>query len=444
MWSRVGPASAVDGVAMGRRSSADERIKTKLKARLLSWRDSLPEADRVHANGDALEQQLRQLLQDLPQDEYRSLQIARDGEEARFLREILYELIGVGPLEKLLSDATISEIMVNGPEEIFVERNGRLERTEMTFQDTAHLMAVIERLLSSAGVAVNEATPLCDASLADGTRINVILPPLAMNGPVMTIRRSLPEWTMEQYLTRDTLSQQAAEFLEACVKARVNLVISGGTSTGKTTLLSILSSYIPQGERVITIENVAELELPKRDHWIRLVARTPNIAGQGEVPLRSLVRNALRMRPDRILLGEARGGEALDVVQAMHIGHEGVITVLHANSPQAALERLETLMLMSGLELNQAACRTQIATALDLVIHVARYADGSRRVSSIAQVLGSSSAGFGLEEVFTFDMTGFKSTGELEGELRYTGVRPKFLQKFLLNHVAVPAWVATA
>lgn len=348
----------------------------------------------------------------------------------------------VGPLEPLLLDPETTEIMINGPEQVYVERHGRLERAPAAFRDANHLMSVIERLLDSAGMSVTSSEPCVDASLPDGSRINVIVPPLVLNGPTVTIRKKIRPWTMDDYLRLESLSAQAKEFLEACVKAKVNLIVSGGTSTGKTTLVSLLSSCIPQTERIITIENVAELELAGHEHWIRLVARSPNIEGRGEIPLRTLVRNALRMRPDRIILGEARGGEALDVVQAMNSGHDGVVTVLHANSPHAALERLQTLMLMSGLELPLAACQLQVARGVDVVIHMSRFADGSRRIGSIAQVLDSVEGGFQVEELFAFEVRGFQDSGRLEGALRYTGARPKVVEKFRLHNVPVPAWVA--
>jgi pilus assembly protein CpaF len=260
----------------------------------------------------------------------------------------------------------------------------------------------------------------------------------------VTIRRKLRHWSVEDYLAVNAFSEQAAEFLQACVRARVNIVFSGGTSTGKTTLVAILSAFIPHDERIITIENLSELELSGRAHWIRLVAKAPNLEGRGEIPLRSLVRNALRMRPDRIILGEARGGEALDVVQAMHSGHDGFFTVLHANSPQAALERLQTLMLVSGVGLPPFACQQQIASAVDLIVHMERFVDGSRRVSTITQVLGISPDRFELEDLFVFDVQGFSEDGRLHGLCRYTGAQPKFLRKFQHNNVPIPGWVAVA
>jgi len=426
-------------MAMTNSQAIYDQLKHKLRLRLADLLENGARAgEDASLDRETISAQLRQLLS-VPRDARQPGLSAE--EQTRLVEELANEVIGLGPLEPLLADPQVSEIMVNGHTQVYVERRGRLERTTATFKDDQHLMAVIERLLDSARLSVTEANPCVDASLPDGARVNVIIPPLVLNGPTMTIRKKLRQWTMADFVSLDSLSPQAAEFLEACVKAKANVIVSGGTSTGKTTLVSIFSSFIPQEERIITIENVAELDLPNREHWIRLVARDPNLAGRGEVPLRTLVRNALRMRPDRIILGEARSGEALDVVQAMHTGHEGVITVLHANSAQAALERLETLMLMSGLDLPPQICRAQIASAVDVVVHLARYADGSRRVASIVDVPNSPSGDFQLVELFTFEVRGFRPDGTLEGGLRYTLTRPSFLQKFQLNNVPVPTWV---
>jgi len=421
-------------------SNAFERAKVRMKMRLLGLLDGSPETPRSNAERQALTETLRQALKTFP-DEYRALRLSSD-EETSFIQEVINEAVGYGPLEALMTDPSVTEIMVNSPEEIFIERDGQLEQVGAKFRDTNHLMAVIERMLGSVHATVNEASPLCDASLADGSRINVAIPPVVLNGPVLTIRRKARDWTMQDYLTVGALSEQAAQFLEVCVKAKVNIVISGGTSSGKTALVSILASFIPPAHRIITIENVGELELGRRANWIRLVAKSSNLEGRGEIPLRALVKNALRMRPDRIILGEARGGEALDMVQAMHTGHDGFITVLHANSSQAALERLETLMLMSGLDLPPAACRVQIANAVDLVVHVGRFADGSRRVAAITQVLGASQEGFHMQDLFTFEAEGFSPEGQLRGTCRYLGVTPKFISKFQLNNVTIPSWVS--
>ena len=407
---------------------AYEQLKQKLRLRLAALLENgAREGEATDLDREAISTQLRLLLSASrePRQPVLSAQ-----EQARLVEELADEIIGAGPLEPLLADPEVTEIMVNGPGQVYVERGGRLERTGVAFRDANHLMSVIERLLDTAGASVTESEPCLDATLPDGARINVIIPPLVLNGPTMTIRKKLRRWTMDDFIAYGTLTPQVAELLAACVKAKVNLVISGGTSTGKTTLVSILSSFILQEERIITIENVAELDLPNREHWIRLVARAPNIEGRGEMPLRALVRNAMRMRPDRIILGEARGGEALDVVQAMHTGHQGVITVMHADSPQAALERLETLMLMSGLDLPPQACRMQIASAIELIVHLSRFPDGSRKVTQVSQVAGVEAQGFVVEDLFRFEPKGLTSEGQVLGSLVATGTPPRFMKKF--------------
>lgn len=420
--------------------AAYEQLRHLLKRRVVERLENGASGDpRTFLDRDAIAGELRVALQAWRRESPKPALSAQ--EQERLIGEVVDEFIGLGPLEPWLIDPDVTEIMINGPQQVYVERGGRLERTAAAFRDTNHLMSVIERLLDSAGLSVTSSEPCVDASLPDGSRVNVIIPPLVLTGPTVTIRKKLRPWTVEDFLRLESLSAQAAEFLDACVKAKVNLVVSGGTSTGKTTLVSILSSFIPATERIITIENVAELELPHHEHWIRLVGRAPNLEGKGEISLRTLVRNALRMRPDRLILGEARSGEALDVVQAMNSGHDGIVTVLHATSPHAALERLQTLMLMSGLELPSEACQMQIARGVDVVVHMSRFADGSRRVGAIAQVLDSIEGGFQVEELFTFEVRGFQDTGRLEGALRYTGARPKVVKKFRLHNVPVPAWV---
>jgi len=413
-----------------------EQLKGSLKLRLAE----LLEGDATHRVSSRLtRERISTHVRTMLNETAEAALSAEDRE--RLINEVATEILGLGPLETLLADPQISEIMVNGPSQIYVERQGKLEQVPQTFQDTNHLMTVLERLLDSVGASATGSEPCVDASLPDGTRLNVIIPPVAPNGPVITIRKRSQRWTVRDLMALGTLNQQMAEFLQACVKVKTNILVSGGTSTGKTTLVNVLSEWIPAQERIITIENVSELDLPNRTHWVRLVGRTANVDGRGEISLRILVRNALRMRPDRLILGEARGGEGLDVVQAMHTGHEGVITILHANSPHAALERLETLMLMSGLELPPQACRTQIASAVDLLIHMARFPDGSRRVAAVTQLMGSSQTGFELEPLFVFEVDGYSPEGQLHGHHRYTGARPKFLPKFRVNNVEVPAWV---
>ncbi len=415
-----------------------ELVKAKLRVRLT---ELLQSSNGSPVDPKTLKEQLRQTLKTLPPKDYRTLRLSRIGEEDQFLQTILDDQLAKDPLQIYLADPTISEIMVNGPDEIFVERSGHLERMKEHFNSENHLKEVIERLLDSVGLAVNETNPLCDARLPDGSRMNVITAPLVIGGPVVTIRKRMADWTLPQYMSVGGMSDDVAGFLRACVQSKVNMVISGGTSTGKTTLVTGMSSFIPSHERVIIIENVSELELAGREHCIRLVAKAANLEGRGEIPLRALVKNALRMRPDRIIIGEARGGEALDVVQAMHTGHDGFITVLHANSPQGALERLQMLMLMSGLDVPPSTCQMQIASAVDLLVHMSRFVDGSRRVSAISQVLGVSNGAFVVEDLFAFDTTAFTADGQLHGAFKYTGAQPKFLSKFKANNVEVPAWL---
>ena len=420
-----------------------DRLRARLKLQLAELMEDLPNGQAsTPEDRKSIQTSLNQTLKNVLDDSRGAIQLAPEDQQ-RMVQDVIQEVMGFDILDQLINDPTISEIMVNGPHEIFVERDGKLLRVEAKFRDTNHLMSIIERMLGTVNLTVNEASPLCDASLPDGSRINVIIPPLTLNGPVMTIRRKSGVWTMQEFIDRSVLSQEAAEFLQGCITAKVNFIISGGTSSGKTTLVSVLAAFIPQDHRIITIENVAELELPSRDHWIRVVGKAANLEGKGEIPLRTLVKNALRMRPDRMILGEARGGEALDVVQAMHSGHDGFMTVLHANSSRAALERLETLMLMSGLDLPPAACRTQIASAVDLVVHVGRFVDGSRRIAAISQVLGSSQEGFQMEDLFVFESEGFTPEGKLQGTCRYTGKVPKCLAKFRINNVPIPSWVKT-
>ncbi len=414
-----------------------QQLKRRLKARLSEILDANGAGgeSRVRLDRETLTIHLRQALATAPAD--MKLPVLGPEYQEQAIRELADEIVGIGPLELLMEDAEISEIMVNGPNEVFVERHGKLERTTAAFRDTNHLMMVIERLLDRAGVTVTESEPCADASLPDGSRLNVILPPLALNGPTLTIRRKLRQLTVDDIIKLGAISTKAADFLAACVQAKINMVIAGGTSTGKTTLVSILSKCIPSNERVVTIENVAELELLNREHWVRLVARPPNTEGRGEISLWMLVRNALRMRPDRIILGEARGGEALDIVQAMQTGHDGVLTVLHANSPASALERLETLMLMSGLELPLSVCKQQVASAVELVVQLSRFPDGSRRIEQIVQVAGVNSEGFTLEPLFAVEQEVEGRGVTNRGGLEPTGTTPRFMKKFTRYNLEV-------
>ena len=344
----------------------------------------------------------------------------------QLVQDVLNEALGLGLLEPYLADDTVSEIMVNGPNQVYVEREGCLERVEKAFSSPQAVLAVIERIVAPLGRHVDESSPLVDARLRDGSRVNAIIPPLALKGPCLTIRKFKRELlTMEHLIGYGTLTPQIAQFLDTCVKVRRNLVISGGTGSGKTTLLNILSGCIPEQERIVTIEDAAELQLAQ-EHWIQLESRPPNIEGKGQITIRDLVRNALRMRPDRIVVGECRGGEALDMLQAMNTGHDGSLTTLHANSTRDALARMETMVLMSGMDLPVRAIREQIASAVHLVIQQTRFADGSRRVTAISEVSGMEMDVITMQDIFQFQQEGFDDQGAVVGRFVPTGFVPRF------------------
>ncbi len=360
-------------------------------------------------------------------------------ERARLVREIVDDIVGYGPLEELLEDDSVTEVMVNGCDRIYVERGGKLEPTEGSFLDDAHLMRIIEKVVSQVGRRIDEASPMVDARLPDGSRVNAIIPPLSLRGPTLTIRKfSRDPFSVEDLIEFGTLSEKAAEFLAACVRGKLNLLISGGSGTGKTTLLNAVSAFIPNEERIITIEDAAELQL-QQEHVVTLEARPSNIEGTGEIRIRELVRNALRMRPDRIVVGEVRGAETLDMLQAMNTGHEGSLTTIHANSPRDALARTETLVLTVGVDLPVRAIREQISSAFDLIVHLSRLVDGSRRVSYITEVLRMESDVITLQDVFRAkppdegDLRG--DTVALLGPLKYCGLKPHFLNTMAANGV---------
>lgn len=356
----------------------------------------------------------------------------------RLLRELLDEVFELGPITPLLRDSTISEIMVNGPYQVYVERNGILEKTDIQFRDDAHVLRIIEKIVAPLGRRIDESSPMVDARLADGSRVNAIIPPLALNGPTLTIRKfSSDPFQVADLIRFGTLTPEMAKFLESCVKGRLNIIVSGGTGSGKTTTLGVLSSFIPDNERIITIEDAAELQL-RQEHWVRLETRPPNIEGRGEVTMRDLVRNALRMRPERIIVGEVRGGEALDMLQAMNTGHDGSLTTGHANSPRDMLSRLETMVLMAGMDLPVRAIREQIASALDLIVHQSRLRDGSRKITHITEVMGMEGDTIVLQDIFVFEQTGVETGGRVIGSFRSTGIRPKFLSKIHAAGIMLP------
>ena len=349
-------------------------------------------------------------------------------DRAELFERIVSELLGYGPLDPLLADDSINEIMVNGPKQVYIERNGRVELTDIEFEDEAHLMRIILRIVAPLGRRIDESSPMVDGRLPDGSRINAVIPPISLVGPVLTIRKfSRDPFTVEDLVRFGTMTREVAEFLEACVQARLNIVVSGSTGAGKTTLLNVLSSFIPPHERIITIEDAAELRL-HQEHVITLEARPPNIEGKGEITIRDLVINALRMRPDRIVVGEVRGGEALDMLQAMNTGHDGSLSTVHSNSPRDTLRRIETMVLMAGMELPLRAIREQIASALDMIVHVSRLRDGTRKIVSISEVQGMEGEVVVLQDIFVFKQMGVRD-GRVIGELRPTGVRPKFMER---------------
>jgi len=366
----------------------------------------------------------------------KAINITRN-QRALLAQEVYNNVVGLGPLEPILDDPEITEIMVNGPHQVYIERNGRIEMSSAKFKDNAHVMHVIGRIVSSVGRHIDESSPMVDARLADGSRFNAIIPPLCLNGPTMTIRK----FSKKPYMTADlirfnSVSPKMMSFLEACVKGKLNIIVSGGTGSGKTTLLNVLSGYIPNNERIVTIEDAAELQL-HQDHVVILESRPPNLEGAGEVTIRDLVRNCLRMRPDRIIVGEVRSEETLDMLQAMNTGHEGSLTTAHANSPRELMSRLETMVLMAGMELPLKAIREQISSAIDVVVHESRMKDGSRKVVNISEIVGMEGDTITLQDLFYYKVEGVDTTGKLTGKFYSTGIRPKFLDKITSSGILV-------
>lgn len=377
-----------------------------------------PPAQRKQVVEQLLEQAYTQTKVNLPRNM-----------KASIFKEIMDDLLGYGPIQSLLDDISITEVMVNGPRRVYVERDGKLERTGVTFQDDNHVIRVIERIVLPLGRRIDFDNPTVDARLPDGSRVNAIVPPVAIDGPSITIRKFAKErFGVQDLIKFKSLTQTMAQFLEACVKARLNIVISGGTGSGKTTLLNILSSYIPDEERIVTIEDAAELQL-QQDHVVRLETKAANLDGVGGVAIRDLVKNSLRMRPDRIVVGECRGGEALDMLQAMNTGHDGSLTTVHANAPRDAIARLETLTLMAGMDLPARSIREQIASAVDVIVQQTRLTDGSRKVTAISEVAGMEGDVVVMTDIFEFAQTGVSPDGKVIGEMKPTGIRPMFMNK---------------
>jgi pilus assembly protein CpaF len=428
-----------DGNGNGAAVAAEDvnQVYQDMKARLhraivsrldLAKLSALP-ADRVHG-------EVSRLAEGLLQAENLPLSTA---ERDRLVSEVNHELFGLGPLEPLLADPAISDILVNSYSSIYIERRGKLEKTAISFKDDEHLRRVIERIVSTVGRRIDEAQPMVDARLPDGSRVNAIIPPLALDGPVLSIRRfGADPLRMPALIENGALTKEIAILFEMCVRARLNIIISGGTGAGKTTLLNALSAYIPVDERIVTIEDSAELQM-QQPHVVRLETRPPNIEGKGEVTQRDLVRNTLRMRPDRIVIGEVRGGEAIDMLQAMNTGHDGSLTTIHANTTRDALSRLETMVQMTGMRLSDRAMRQQIASAVNMVIQVARLTDGTRRIVSISEITGMEGETIVMQEIFQFERTGVDSTGKVIGRFRTTGIRPRFAERLQQYGMQLPA-----
>ncbi len=359
-------------------------------------------------------------------------------ERSRMIAEVLDSVLGLGPLEPLLHDPTVSDILVNGPAEVFVDRRGKLELTDVRFRDNDHVMQVIDRIISPLGRRVDESSPMVDARLQDGSRVNAVIPPLALKGPTISIRRfGAKPLTLDDLLRFRMLTPEMAKFLEGAIKARLNVIISGGTGSGKTTLLNTLSRFIPEGERIVTIEDAAELQLQQR-HVVPLETRPPNVEGKGLVTTRDLVRNCLRMRPDRIIVGECRGGEVFDMLQAMNTGHDGSMTTLHANNPREALSRMETMMMMAGFEIPVKAMRQQISSAINLIIQASRLQGGVRKVTNVTEVVGMEGDVVVLQDIFEYKRLGVRDTGKAYGQFRTTGVRPTVMNRLATAGITLP------
>ena len=416
------PAPPPDPLA-GVRRQVKEQIQRELIARLDLKRLTVAGVDRA-----GLERQATDKIHEIVEQVRKSGKLPKGIDADRLEREVFNEALRLGPLEELLADDTVTEIMVNGPHRVYVERGGKIQLTDLQFLDDASVMAIIERIVSPIGRRIDESQPYVDARLADGSRVNAIIPPLALSGPTVTIRKFAKKTlTVEDFIRFGTWSRNAAEFMKACVIMRKNIIVAGGTGSGKTTLLNLLSGFIPHDERIVTVEDAAELRLVQ-PHVVRLEARPPNIEGRGAVTIRDLVKNCLRMRPDRIIVGECRGGEALDMLQAMNTGHDGSLTTVHANSPRDVISRLETMVLMSGMELPSRAIREQIASAVDVIIHESRLSDGRRKVVALSEVTGLEGQNVVMQDIFTFRQSGVDEQGRVHGVFRPTGAVPTFYE----------------
>ncbi|GAB4526527.1 MAG: CpaF family protein [Anaerolineae bacterium] len=434
----AGPASRLEELRVRRAPVAPARdtfveLKERIQDKLIAELDPQMDISKTDEVRRTIEDMYDQILAQ------EAIILTRQ-ERQRLFEQIVAEILGFGPLEPLLADESITEIMVNGAQKVYIERQGKIEKTKLTFESDDHLMRIIDRIVSPLGRRIDESSPYVDARLPDGSRVNAIIPPLALNGPTLTIRKfSKVPLTVDDLIRFGSITPEAVEFLKACVIARLNIIVAGGTGSGKTTLLNILSGFIPDEERIITVENAAELQL-RQEHVVTLESRPPNIEGKGEVTIRDLVVNCLRMRPDRIVVGECRAGEALDMLQAMNTGHDGSLTTLHSNSPRDTLSRLETMVLMAGMDLPVRAIREQIASAVDLIVQQERMRDGSRKVTNITEVQGMEGDVIVMSDIFAFEQQGMEG-GRVIGRLKPTGIRPKFIERIESANIHLPAGI---
>jgi pilus assembly protein CpaF len=405
-------------------------LKTRVQNKLLSELDPSMDITRTEEVRRTIQDLFEQILAE------ENIVLSRP-ERARLFEQIAAEILGLGPLQPLLEDDTITEVMVNGAKNIYIERKGKIHRVPVTFENNDHVMRIIDRIVAPLGRRIDESSPYVDARLPDGSRVNAVIPPISLVGPVLTIRKfSRNPITVEQLIQFGSITQEAIQFLKACVEARLNIVISGGTGSGKTTFLNILSGFIPADERIITIENAAELQL-RQEHVVTLESRPPNIEGRGEITIRDLVVNSLRMRPERIIVGEIRDEAALDMLQAMNTGHDGSMTTLHSNGPRDTLARLETMTLMAGMDLPSRAIREQVASAIDLICHQERMRDGTRKITNLTEISGMEGEVITMTDIFVFEQTGIEN-GQIQGRLRPTGLRPKFMGKLEAAGINLP------